>query len=447
MSGGCVEVASGDLMTGPALLCPSVLEKLPMSSPAEVTHRHVLERPTGRPASVRDFVRDVSPQYFANAFIGLLFGISGPVAVTLAVGKAGGLTSAELASWVFGILASAGLATITMSVIYRRPFGFAFTIPGTVLLGPALQHLSWPQVVGAFYVTGIVCMALGMSGAMRKAMQAIPMPIVMAMVAAIFLRFGTDLVTSVKANPLVTAPMVIAFIVLTAVPRLGRYLPPVLGAFVVGALTVAVSGQFHLSATEGSWYATPVFTRPEFTGAALLELVVPLAITALVVQNGQGIAVLRAAEHDPPVNMFAFVSGIFSVINATVGAVSACVTGATNVLLTSSGDKNRQYTAAICYGLLSVACAAVAPGLTRLMLSTPEAFILALGGIAMLRALQQAFVVAFSSKYTLGALVTFVVTISGLTIFNISAAFWGIVIGYAISRLMEPADYRRAVEA
>lgn len=411
------------------------------------TPRHILERPTTRPAGPRDFIRDVGPQYFSNGLIGLIFSASGPIAVTLAVGTAGGLTAAELASWVFGIFVSAGLATITMSVIYRRPFGYAWTIPGTVLLGPSLQHLSWPEVVGAFYVTGIVCMVLGVSGVMRKAMQAIPMPIVMAMVAALFLKFGTDLVTSVKTNWVVAAPMVIAFIALTALPKLGRYLPPVLGALVVGAVAVAVSGQFHLEATGVHWYATPIFTRPEFTSAALLELVVPLAITVLVVQNGQGIAVLRAADHDPPVNMFAFTCGVFSVLNATVGAVSACVTGPTNVLLTSSGEKHRHYTAAICYGVLALACAAVAPGLTRLMLSTPEAFILALGGIAMIRALQQSFVVAFSSNFTLGALVTFVVTISGLTIFNISAAFWGIVIGYAVSRLMEPADYRRGVDS
>ena len=37
----------------------------------------------------------------------------------------------------------------------------------------------------------------------------------------------------------------------------------------------------------------------------MAELVVPLAITVLVVQNGQGIAVLTAAGHDPPVDSIA----------------------------------------------------------------------------------------------------------------------------------------------
>jgi benzoate membrane transport protein len=159
------------------------------------------------------------------------------------------------------------------------------------------------------------------------------------------------------------------------------------------------------------------------------------------VQNGQGAAVLQAAGHRPPINVFAITSGAFSLLNAAFGAVSACVTGPTNALLTASGQKTRQYTAAVIYGLLSLACSVLAPALTRLMLATPEAFILALGGIAMLRALQQAFVTAFATNFTLGALVTFVVTISGLDLFNIHAAFWGVLIGYGISRLLEREEH------
>lgn len=401
----------------------------------------LLERPDRRPAGPRDLLRDLGPQYAANGVIGLVFSASGPIAVTLAVGAAGGLTQAELASWVFGIFLSAGLATVVMSLVYRQPLGFAWSIPGTVLLGPSLQHLSFAEVVGAFFVCGVLVLALGMSGLVRRVMAAIPMPIVMAMVAAVFLRFGTDIVASTQDNPVVAAPMVLAFILLTAVPALGRYLPPVLGTLVVGIVAVALSGQFALEDGGGPFFATPVFTAPEFTWAAQLELVVPLAITVLVVQNGQGVAVLRAAGHRPPVNVFAVVSGGFSVLNAAVGAVSACVTGPTNALLTSAGERHRQYTGAVVYGLLSLVCALLAPTLTRFMLATPEAFVLALGGIAMLRALQQAFVTAFSTSFSLGALVTFVVTISELSLFNIHAAFWGIVIGYAVSRLLERKDH------
>lgn len=367
-----------------------------------------------KPAGPRAVLRDWAPTYGVNGLIGLVFSASGPIAVTLAVGATGGLTAAELASWVFGIFLSAGLATLVMSLLYRQPFGFAWSIPGTVLLGPSLQHLSFAQVVGAFFTCGVLVMALGATGVVRRAMAVIPMPIVMAMVAA--------------------------FVVFSTVPVLGRYVPPVLATLVVGVAAVVLSGQFRFD-PAGPVTAQPMFTVPEFTLSAQLELVIPLAITVLVVQNGQGIAVLRAAGHQPPINMFAVTSGAFSLVNASVGAVSACVTGPTNALLTASGERHRQYTAAVTYGVLSLIWAVFAPAFTRFMLVTPEAFILALGGLAMIRALQNAFVGAFSKQFTFGALATFVVTVSGLDLFNIRAAFWGIVIGYVVSWLMEPADH------
>jgi benzoate membrane transport protein len=403
----------------------------------------LLERPGVRPAGVRRVLRDLGLPYISNGVIGLIFAVSGPIAVTLAVGAAGGLTQGQLASWVFAILFSGGAATLFMSLLYRQPLGFAWSIPGTVLIGPSLQHLSFPQVVGAFFTSGVLILALGATGTVRRIMAVVPMPIVMAMVAAVFLKFGTDIVASTQANPVIAVPMALAFLVLTAMPALGRFLPPVLGTLVVGCLAVAASGQFAVM-EGGPILAIPVFTLPEFTWAAQLELVVPLALTVLFVQNGQGVAVLRAAGHNPPINVFAIVSGAFSLLNASCGAVSACVTGPTNALLTSSGSKQRQYTAAVVYGILAIVCAFLAPALTRLMLATPKEFILALGGIAMLRALQQAFVTAFSTTFTLGSLVTFVVTMSGMSLFNIHPAFWGLVIGYTVSRMLERVDHEKS---
>ena len=165
----------------------------------------------------------------------------------------------------------------------------------------------------------------------------------------------------------------------------------------------------------------------------MVELVVPLAITVLVVQNGQGIAVLRAARHDPPVNALTIACGVWSLLAATVGAVSTCLTGPTNALLTASGERSRQYTAGICCGLLAMVFGLFAPVFTRLMLAAPAAFIATLAGLAMLRVLQAAFVTAFRTRFTLGALVTFVVTIADVSILNIGAAFWGLVAGLVVS--------------
>lgn len=402
----------------------------------------LLERPGVRAPRLWELRRDVGPEYALNGLVGLIFGITGPVAVTMAVGVAGGLSNAQLASWVFGMFLSAGAATLVMSLLYRRPLGFAWSIPGTVLLGPSLQHLSFAEVVGAFFTAGIVTLALGFSGVVRRAMSAIPLPIVMAMVAAIFLRFGTDVVDSGRTDPWVVVPMVVVFLACSAVPRVAKVCPPVLAALGVGFLAVVVTGQLRLSGS-GPVLATPVFTSPEFTWAAQLELVVPLVLTVLVVQNGQGTAVLRNAGHEAPVNAAAVTSGVMSIVNACFGAVSACLTGPTNALLTASGERRRQYSAAVVYAFLCFAAAAFAPVVTQFMLGTPEAFILALGGLAMFGALRQAFISAFASRYTFGALVTFVVTVAEFDLFNIHAAFWGILFGYLASRVMEPKDHQR----
>lgn len=409
--------------------------------PTPEVRPRLVERPHLRIPRVRDIRRDIGVEYCLNAVVGLVFSITGPIAVTMAVGLAGGLSGDQLASWVCGIFLSAGLATLVMSLLYRQPLGFAWSIPGTVLLGPSLQHLGFAEVVGAFFVTGVLTLALGLSGLVRRAMSLIPTPIVMAMVAAVFLRFGVDIVDAGVREPVVVIPMIIAFTVLTALPA-ARLVPPVLCALAVGFAAVVVLGEFDVP-TSGPVIAQPDFTPPAFTWAAQLELVVPLTLTVLVVQNGQGEAVLRQAGHAPPVTASAITSGAMSVLNACFGGVSACLTGPTNALLTASGERHRQYTAALVYALLCLVAALFAPLVTRFMLGMPEPYILALGGLAMLGALRQAFVSAFATRFTFGSLVAFIVTISGVDLLGVHAAFWGVLLGCGASRLLEPGDHRR----
>ena len=173
----------------------------------------------------------------------------------------------------------------------------------------------------------------------------------------------------------------------------------------------------------------------------MVELVVPLAIAVLVVQNGQGFAVLSAAGHKPPIGAIAVACGTGSIVTAFVGSVSTCLTGPVNAIISSAGEKQRHYTAGVLVGLLALAFGLLSPLFVRLLLSTTPAFIAALGGLAMLRVLQTAFGVAFGGKFALGALVTFLVTVADEPIFNIGAAFWGLVFGFAISWLLERKDF------
>ena len=402
-----------------------------------------LESPVARRPGLRQIRSDFGLAYFANGLVGFIFSATGPVAIILSVGTRGGLSQAELASWLFGVFFVNGLLTLAMSWRYHMPLGFAWTIPGTVLVGPALQHLSFAEVIGAFYATSALVLLLGASGWVKRVMAALPMPIVMGMVAGVFLRFGLDLVRALHTDAAIAVPMVLTFVLLSALPVWGKRMPPLIGALLVGALAIALLGRLDTSGLGSFAFAQPLVQAPVWSVGALVELVVPLAITVLVVQNGQGVAVLKAAKHEPPVNAIAVACGIGAFFSAAVGAVSSCLTGPTNALLTSSGERSRHYTAALTFGSFGVLFGLMSPTFTGLMLATPKSYIMVLGGLAMLRVLQGAFVASFGAgRFTLGALISLLVTVSDISLLNIGAAFWGLVAGFAISWLLEQGDFQ-----
>ncbi|MCO5106193.1 MAG: benzoate/H(+) symporter BenE family transporter [Burkholderiaceae bacterium] len=401
-----------------------------------------LESPIRPPTRLRTVLRDMGTVYSVNGLIGFIFASTGPVAVILAVGTRGGLSESDLASWIFGSFFLNGLITLLFCWLYRQPLAFFWTIPGTVLVGPALGHLSFPQVIGAFVASGVVMLLLGLSGWVRRAMAVVPMPIVMGMVAGVFLRFGVDLVRSLHDDAAIAAPMVIAFLLLNAWHAAGRRMPPMLGALLVGAIAVALSGRFAPELSAATVLARPNLYVPEWSLQAMVELVVPLVITVLVVQNGQGVAVLKAVGHEAPINAATVACGIGSIVTAFVGTVSTCLTGPTNAIIAASGERERHYTGGLVVGVLALAFGLLSPFFTRLMLATPPAFIATLAGLAMLRVLQTAFVTAFGGgRFTLGALVTFVVTVADIAILNVGAAFWGLVAGCLVSWLLERPDF------
>ena len=186
-----------------------------------------IQRPLPGP---RRMVADFGGVYFANAIVAFVFAASGPVAIILSVGARGGLSESDISSWIFGAFFINSLISLLFCWLYRQPLVFFWTIPGAVLVGPSLGHLSFAEVVGAFYVTGLLMGILSFTGWVRRAMQSVPMPIVMGMVAGVFLRFGLDLVYAMRDDFWLAVPMTLAFIALTAVPRIARFVPPVIGA-------------------------------------------------------------------------------------------------------------------------------------------------------------------------------------------------------------------------
>ena len=355
--------------------------------------------PFQRPvAGIRDFFRDVGTVYIANAVVAILFSCTGPVAIIVSVGVAGGLTQVEIASWIFSGCVVGGGLTLLFSIAYKQPLSFAWTIPGSVLLGSSLDHLSFAEVIGAFWVTGILIGAIGLSGGVRKALNFTPMPIVLAMVAGIFLQFGLDLVLAFEKELLLASVMVIAYLVVLVVPGLSAICPPVVASLAGGIAVVLYTGSFDGEGMIG-WFDWPVIHRPEFSQQALFELVVPLAVTVLVAQNAQGFAVLMNSGHKPPANAMTTACGVGSMVNAVFGSVSACVTGPANAVLVSGGEPSRQYTAGILFGIMSITFGLMAFTATWLILKLPPEFIAVLSGLALLPVLQRSFVTAFSGNF------------------------------------------------
>jgi benzoate membrane transport protein len=297
--------------------------------------------------------------------------------------------------------------------------------------------MSFAEVIGAFLATGILMLLLGLSGWVRRAMDAVPLPIVMAMVAGVFLRFGVGLVTAFRDDLAIALAMTLTWLALTAAPRLGRAVPPLIGALLIGGLVVAASGSFKPTGGPLFAFAAPNIYMPQFSWGAMVELVVPLAITVLAVQNAQGIAILTANGHQPPTNAITAACGVGGFITGLVGTVSTCLTGPVNAVISGSGEKDRHYTAGIFVAVLAMGFGLLAPFFTRLLLATPPAFIAALAGLAMLRVLQTAFTASFGGRYAFGSLVCFLVTVADVPIFNIGAPFWGLVFGLGASWLLE----------
>jgi len=380
--------------------------------------------------------------YLANAIVAFLFSASAPVAIILTASQQGSLTEADIASWLFGCFFINGVISLAFCLVYRQPLVFFWTIPGTVLVGQALDHLSFAQAIGAYHAAGALMLVLGLSGWIRKCMSRLPMPIVMAMVAGVFLQFALNLIFAIRDDAMIAAPMTAVFLLLSVVVRLGRMIPPVIGALAVGALAIVILGAFDLREPLVFGLARPNLYRPEFSWAAMVELVLPLTITVLAAQNAQGFVVLEAAGHKPPVNAVTMACGLGSLIAALVGTVSTCLTGPVSAIISSAGDRDKHYVAGVMVALFALLFGIFAPLVTRLMLATPKAFIATLAGLALLRVLERAFAVSFKGGFTLGATVCFLVTVANVPILSIGAPFWAVLIGLAVSWALERGDFK-----
>jgi len=390
---------------------------------------------------VSEILAHAWPDNMANGTGAFLWAVTGPGAIILAVAAAGRLDQATTSSWLLAAYGLGGVLSIATSVLYRQPLVIGFSIPGVVLIGPALERYAFAEIVGAYVVTGLLILLLAATGFIRRATAALPMPIVMAMVAGVFLPFAVRLVSGFGEALWISSAMVAAFLAASTVAAIRRLFPPILAALIAGVIVAVADGQLTPMRSLDITLARPVAHLPVFSWPALAELVIPLTVTVIGIHNPQGFAILRQAGYPPPERMITLLSGTATLVYGMLGCVPAVITGPVNAILNSSGPLPHRYVGGIWLGLFFLAFGIMAPTAVSLATAIPQTMIGAMAGLAMIAVLQSSFTAAFAGRFATGAVVAFLVTVAGVSIFNIGAAFWGLVFGVVVSRIVEPGDF------
>lgn len=393
--------------------------------------------------NLRDLPGSLTAGGLASAAVASLWNIS-PLLITLSAARQANLPDAAAVSWILSVSVVGGLLSIVLSLRYRLPIVGAYTIPGVVLVGTALSHLPLDQVVGTYWISGTAVLLLGATGLVGRATARLPMPVMMGMVAGVLLPFVLAIVKALQQAPVVCGVTVAAFFITSALPGLRR-IPPVLAALVAALAAVTLLGQADWSAVTVR-LARPQIITPAFSPAAMLELVLPLVLMVIAVQNVQGFAALWAAGYRPPVTGLTVAVGVGSVVSAVAGGHSACLAGPSTAIVSgpASGPPQARYAASVVLGLMWIATGLLAPAATSITRVVPRALVDVLAGLALLPPMTQFLQQAFGSRFRLGALAAFLVTISGLVLFRIAAPFWALVAGTAVSLAAERADFSAA---
>ncbi len=407
--------------------------------------RVIFERGPGLRGSLAACWREITPTRTALGATAFLFAATGPLVILLSTANSAGLSFETTVSWIFVVYFTGGAGTLFLSLYYREPIIMAWSIPGAAIVADALKQYSFSDVLGAYFVVGVILILLGVTGAVRWLMGWLPVPVLMGMVAGVLLPYGRAAITALVDIPLIALPSLGMFLLLAAFPRLGRLCPPVLGAIIVALLISSLSGATNWSALQPR-LALPQFFWPSFNMGSIIELVPPLVVAVVAIQNGQGIAVLLSQGYKPPVNTMTTATGIASIIQLFFGGHSSCIAGPTIAIAggPEAGPREGRFAATVVNGLLWITFGLIAPvaaSIDRVVLK--KALIPMLGGLAILSVLVSALQVAFAGPFRNGALFAFLITLSDIKVAGIGAAFWGLVGGMLAAIVLDRADFKQ----
>ncbi len=363
-------------------------------------------------------------------FVAVLVGFTSSVAIVFQAAAALGATPAQAASWMWALGLGMGLTSLGLSVWYRLPVLTAWSTPGAALLVTAGAGVPMAEAVGAFMVCAVLITLAGATGWFERVMDRMPQPLAAALLAGVLTRFAIEgFAAAQSAFPLVFTMFVVYLLGRRWWPRYA--VPAVLLA---GVLVAGLQGQLQLAAVpwHRAW-ATPVFTMPVFSVAATVGIALPLFVVTMASQNLPGVAAQRAAGYRTPVSPVVTTTGLASLLLAPFGGYAlnlAAITAAICMGPEAHPDPARRWRASAAAGVFYIIMGLMGGAVVGLLAAFPKALVLALAGLALLGTIGAGLAAAVQDEGTReAALLTFLITASGLTLWGVGAAFWGVVAG------------------
>ena len=376
------------------------------------------------------FFRDVSLPAVTAGFVAVLVGFTSSVAIVFQAATALGATPEQISSWMWALGLGMGLCSALPSLVLKKPVMVAWSTPGAAVLATAVAAggFTLAQATGAFIVCALLMTAAGATGWFERVMDRIPMPIASALLAGVLARFGLDAFLAARtALPLVLL-MLGAYLV-------GRRLWPryaVPGVLAAGTAFAAANGQLHLAGVAFT-LTTPVAVMPDFTLAAMVSLALPLFVVTMASQNLPGVAAIRAAGYRMPISKLITLTGVATLLLAPFGAYAlnlSAITAAICMGPEAHEDPDKRYTAAVSCGAIYVVIGLFGAAVTGVLTAFPRELVVAVAGLALLSSIAGGLAVAVKDEtHREAALITFLVTLSGVTLAGIGSAFWGVVAG------------------
>jgi len=376
------------------------------------------------------FFRDLSLSAATAGFVAVLVGFTSSVAIVFQAAQAFGATPEQLTSWMWALGLGMGLCTAVPSLILRQPVMVAWSTPGAAVLATAglAGGFSMAEAVGAFMACAALIILAGATGWFERVMNRIPMAIAAALLAGVLARFGLQAFGAAQSDWPLVVLMLLAY--LLGRRWLPRYAVPL--TLLVAVVWVVLQGRLQTEALTLEW-ARPVFTAPVFSVSALVSLALPLFIVTMASQNLPGVAAIRAAGYTMPISRIITLTGVATLLLAPFGAFAlnlSAITAAICMGEEAHADPKKRYSAAVVCGGLYVAIGLVGAAVTGVLLAFPKELVLAIAGLALLGSIGGGLHAALKDEtHREAALITFLVTLSGVVLAGIGSAFWGVVAG------------------